>query len=122
MITRQQFLDFIKEEFFVEADYPFDNDYDAAIFRHKDNRKWFALVMKVARNKFVGNDNRLVEVANLKCEPLLRQPLMQNRGIYTAYHMNKVHWISIILEEITLEELRPLVEMSYDLTAKKKRA
>ncbi len=115
-MTRRQFLDYIEQEYGVLPDYHFKEDFDSAVFRHKDNRKWFGLVMQVSKYKLVGNEKRLVDVLNLKCEPLLRQPLMQNRGIYECYQMNKVHWISVILEEVELDEITSLVEMSFDLT------
>lgn len=115
-MTRQQLLEYVKEEFGVEPDKPFNNDFDSMVLRHKDNKKWFALVMQVAKNKLTGSDGRIVDVLNLKCEPMLRQPLMQNKGIYECYHMNKIHWISVILEEVSLEDVKPLLDMSFELT------
>lgn len=118
-MTRQQLIDYVKEEFNINPDKPFNNDFDSIVFRHKENKKWFGLVMKVEKNKIAGNETRIVDVLNLKCEPMLRQPLLQNKGGYVAYHMNKVHWISVILEEVSLEDVVPLVEMSYDLIKNK---
>lgn len=116
-MTKQQLINFVEDEFNIKPDYPFDNDFDSAVFRHKTNKKWFGLVMKVKRNKIIGDDDRVVDVLNLKCDTMIREPLLKNKGIYVAYHMNKIHWISVILEEIELEEVIPLIEMSYDLTS-----
>lgn len=116
LMTRSDFLEFVEEEFNIKPDKPFEDDFDTMVLRHKDNKKWFGIVMKISKNKLVGEDKRKVDVLNIKCLPLLRQSLLKNKGIYVAYHMNKIHWISVILEEITLQELRPLVEMSFDLT------
>lgn len=118
-MTRQQFLDYIFDEFSVKPDFPFENDFESAIFRHKDNKKWFALVMEIDKSKLDGKTTQKIDVVNLKCDPILREPLLQNRGIYPAYHMNKVHWISVVLKEITLQEIQPLVEISFNLTKKK---
>lgn len=116
LMTRSDFLKFVEEEFNIKPDKPFEDDFDTMVLRHKDNKKWFGIVMKISKNKLVGEDKRKVDVLNIKCLPLLRQSLLKNKGIYVAYHTNKIHWISVILEEITLQELRPLVEMSFDLT------
>lgn len=116
LMTRSDFLEFVEEDFNIKPDKPFEDDFDTMVLRHKDNKKWFGIVMKISKNKLVGEDKRKVDVLNIKCLPLLRQSLLKNKGIYVAYHMNKIHWISVILEEITLQELRPLVEMSFDLT------
>ena len=118
-MTREQLYDYVKEDFGVEPDFPFDKDFKTAILRHKGNKKWFGAVLPVEKNKITGNENRIVDVLDLKCDPMLRQPLLQNKGVYVAYHMNKVHWISVILEEVSLEEVVPLVEMSYDLIKNK---
>ncbi len=117
-MNRQQLIEHIKEEFGVSFDKPFKDDFDSMVFRHKDSKKWFALVMQVKRNKLVGQDERFVDVLNLKCDPILRHALLQNKGVYVAYHMNKVHWISVILEEAEFQDVATLVEMSFDLTKK----
>ncbi len=117
-MTRQQLLDFVQDEFSVLPDFPFDKDFETAVLRHKENKKWFALLMKVSKSKLTGGSDEKVDVLNIKCDPILKQPILQNKGFYTAYHMNKVHWISIILEETTLNDVVPYIEMSFDLTKK----
>lgn len=119
-MTREQLLQFVKEEFGVLPDKPFDNDFDSMVLRHKDNKKWFALIMKVSKEKLAGIEKRLVDVLNVKCDPMIRQALLKNKGVYESYHMNKVHWVSVILEEVSLKDVVPLVEMSFDLTKKGK--
>lgn len=117
-MTRQQLFDFVEKEFSVSPDYPFDKDFETAVFRHKSNKKWFALFMKVPKSKLNGNSNEKVDVLNIKCDPLLKQPMLQNKGFYVAYHMNKVHWISIILEEVSIKDISAYIEISYNLTKK----
>lgn len=117
-MTRQQLFDLIEDQFAVQPDYPFSNDYDSAVFRHKNNRKWFALLMKVPKCRMGLGGNEIAEVLNLKCDPMLREPLMQTKGIYVSYHMNKVHWISVLLDEIDDSTLETLLEMSFNLTKK----
>mgnify|MGYP003474968838 CR=1 FL=1 len=44
-------------------------------------------------------------------------------AVVPAYHMNKLHWVSIILDgSMSDEEIRRLVHDSYRLTAPKKAA
>jgi predicted DNA-binding protein (MmcQ/YjbR family) len=55
--------------------------------------------------------------ANLKCDPkrslVLRE---QYHGITAAYHMNKKHWNSVMLNgRVPTELIRELVDHSYDL-------
>ena len=57
---------------------------------------------------------------NLKCEPLLIDALRTETGFYPAYHMNKEHWNSIILDgSVPDEDIKLMISDSYDLTINK---
>lgn len=59
---------------------------------------------------------------NLKSSPILIGTLLQEAGFYPAWHMNKSQWITAVLDGTAEEEtLIPLVSMSYDLTAPKRK-
>lgn len=61
-----------------------------------------------------------MEIVNLKCEPDLIPTLIHESRIYSAYHMNKQHWISVDIEGYEdLDKLKILVDMSYQLVGKK---
>ena len=47
-------------------DYPFDEDFETAVLRHADNRKWYAVAMKVSRRKFGGPCDEVIDVVNMK--------------------------------------------------------
>ena len=51
-MTRQAFFSFCLSAFGTAPDNPFDDGPVTAVLRHADNRKWFALVMRVSRRKF----------------------------------------------------------------------
>lgn len=101
----------------VEADYPFADGLDTASFRNPRNQKWFALLIGKVSGKCLGLGwEEAVQVLNLKCDPLLIPSLMDHQKIFPAYHMNKEHWISLLLNSpITQEEMIFLVDMSYQL-------
>ena len=41
---------------------------------------------------------------------------VHNKNIFPAYHMNKKHWISIVLDKnIKLEAIKELIDISYSL-------
>ena len=50
----------------ASPDYPFDEDFETAVLRHTNNRKWFAIVMKVSRRKFGFDNDDVIDVVNLK--------------------------------------------------------
>ncbi len=110
----------IKKHFDIDPDYPF-RDKDTVIFRHKDNRKWFAATIKVSREKLGLKGDEICDVVDLKCDPILSVFYRAIPGILPGYHMNKEHWITVLLDgSVERETLWELVKLSYDLTAPKK--
>ena len=65
-MTKEAFLAFCGAELGTEPDYPFDEDFETAVLRHKGSRKWFAVVMKVSRRKFGIDSDEAVDIVNLK--------------------------------------------------------
>lgn len=43
-MTKQQFLEYCLNTYGTSPDYPFDEDFETAVLRHGENRKWYALV------------------------------------------------------------------------------
>ncbi len=121
-MTREEFFALVEDEFAVTPDYPFDKDFVSAVFRHKSNRKWFALLMQVPKNRLGFEGSDVVEVLNLKCDPIFRTAVLENRGIIESYHMNKTHWISVLIEQVDTDILKTLLEMSFQLTDAKPKA
>lgn len=58
-----------------------------------------------------------LDALNLKCDPVLNSLLRGEEGILPAYHMNKKHWITILLDSsFPKEQVYNLIDNSYDLT------
>ncbi len=51
-MTKQEFFEYCLDTYGTSPDYPFDEDFETAVLRHADNRKWYAIVMRVSRHKF----------------------------------------------------------------------
>lgn len=50
-MIREDFFKMMHDEFGCEPDYPFAGDFQSAVFRRKDNLKWFAIVLTVEAKK-----------------------------------------------------------------------
>ena len=116
-MTRQQLDEYISGEYGIEKDFPFEEQ-NIYVFRHKDNRKWFALVMEISAEK-LGGEQTNIWVVNIKCDPILKAGFLSQQGIYPAYHMSKEHWLTIRLDEANEKDIETLISISFDLTAKK---
>ena len=91
-------------------DYPFDPPTSAAM-RHRTNRRIFALIFEREGKVWI----------NVKAEPL-RADFWRDAysAVVPGYHMNKRHWISIILDgSMRDDEVMRLIEDSYLLTQEK---
>lgn len=120
-MTKQSFLDYCHNKFGTSPDYPFDDDFETAVLRHADNRKWFALLMKVSRRKFGFDSDETVDAVNLKLPVEMFGSFGKADGVYPAYHMNKLHWISVLLSDATDETIAFLTGVSYEATKFKPR-
>lgn len=91
------------------------------IFKNPQNNKWYALIMNIDKSKIDKSSNGKIEVINLKLNPIKIRKLLNKKGYYKAYHMNKENWITIILDEtIPDEEILELIEESHNFTIKSK--
>ena len=115
-MTKQQFLSLCLNTYGTSPDYPFDEDFETAVLRHSDNRKWYAIVMRVSRRKFGLNSDEEVDVVNLKLPTEMFGSFGATDGVYPAYHMNKLHWISVILPDAPDDVVQFLVDVSFEAT------
>ena len=115
-MTKQDFLSYCFDTYGTSPDYPFDEDYETAVLRHADNRKWYALVMQVSRRKFGLDSDEVIDVVNLKLPTEMYGSFGAADGVYPAYHMNKFHWISVLLPDAPEDVVRFLVNVSFEAT------
>ena len=120
-MTKQQFLEYCLNTYGTSPDYPFDEDFEAAVLRHASNRKWYAVSMKVARRKFGFESDEVIDVINLKLPTEMFGSFCAAEGVYPAYHMNKLHWISVLLPDAPDDVLRFLVNVSFEATKPSKK-
>ena len=89
-------------------DYPFD-DPNWTAMRHRTNRKTYAFIFERQGHLWI----------NVKAEPQWGDFWKSSYpAVVPAYHMNKRHWISVILDgTMPQDELSALIRGSYRLTA-----
>ena len=115
-MTKREFFEYCLDAYGTAPDHPFDEDYETAVLRHGDNRKWYAIVMRVSRRKFGFDCDEVIDVVNLKLPVEMFGSFGSDEGVYPAYHMNKLHWISVLLPDASPETVEFLVGASYGAT------
>ena len=96
---------------------PFKKHPEILAFVNEKN-KWYALFSDVDYNKLNKNTDitTKVKILNVKHHTDEISDIIDNQNIFPAYHMNKKHWISIVLDKnIKLETIKELIDISYSL-------
>ena len=107
-MTKSEVIDYALTLSGAAADSPFENDSETVVLRHSDSGKWFGLIMQLGEKHII----------NLKCEPMNADFLRSvYEGVTPAYHMNKYHWNSVILDgTIPDKDIEIMIKDSYALT------
>ena len=78
-----------------------------------------AVLLRVPRNRLGLSGEEETDILDVKCDPALARALCAEGkagGILPGYHMNKNHWITILLDgTVKKERIFPLLEMSREL-------
>lgn len=119
-MKREEIFEYAKNVYGSEPEYLWKQNPTAAILRTKDAEKWYAVIMSVSREKLGLEGDGDAEIIDVKCDPAIVSTLVQAQGFLPAYHMNKDHWITILLDG-TVDEIKILdfLDKSYELVDQK---
>ena len=116
-------FEYIKKKYKTSPEYLWKRYPEYAVFRHADNNKWFALQAAVPGDKLGIDRDEPVQIINVKVDDIFfRDMLIKQEGIIPAYHMNKQHWITVLLDgSVKQEQVFDLIDASYMATASAKK-
>ena len=139
--SAKKIISYVKEKFDGELEFLWD-DYDGAVFRNQDNKKWYGVIRKVREKSFVTStlkrmkidgvisdhpllnikdfsDDDYIEVLDLHIDKEKSKEVIDYQNVFPGYHMNKESWITIILDKNTkLKDTYRLLDDSYQMTVK----
>lgn len=107
MNSRREAVSFCMRLGSVYEDYPF-HDANWTVMRHIHNKKVFAYIYERQDHIWI----------NVKCDPQWRDLWRSTfSSVIPAYHMNKEHWNSIILDgSVPDADIERMIAESYELT------
>lgn len=106
---------FIESEYGDKAEFLFEHD-DTAVFRKGVKKKWYAVIMTVSKRRLGLNSDEKVQVLNVKLNPNEIALMIDYIGYFPAYHMNKKHWCTIVLDgTLCVDEICCRIKQSYEL-------
>ena len=109
-----ELMAYVRENYGDELEFLWEKFPDCAVWRRRDSRKWYAVLLTVSRRKLgLPSDDR-AEILDLRCDPELLQQRIDNRFYFPGWHMNKKHWYPIILDgSVPLERICRHIDESY---------
>lgn len=114
-VDREEIFEYVKKQYGTIPEYLWSSSPDSAVLRHH-NGKWYAVIMNVERSKLGLDEDDTVEIMDVKCDPEMTGMIIQTYGFLPGYHMNKQHWITILLDGTVGEsKILDFLDMSYDL-------
>lgn len=114
--TEKSVLDYVKNAYSSELEYLWRDD--NAVWRRKDTGKWFGAVLVVAADKFLRRGDK-IKVLDLRAEPEYIDRAVDGVNFFRGYHMNKKHWITVVLDgSVSESEIFKMIDKSYILADK----
>ena len=114
-VDREEIFEYVKKQYGTIPEYLWSSSPDSAVLRHH-NGKWYAVIMNVERSKLGLDGDDTVEIIDVKCDPEMTGMIIQTYGFLPGYHMNKQHWITILLDGTVGEsKILDFLDLSYDL-------
>lgn len=111
----EEIFEYVQKQYGTVPEYLWSKSPDSAVLRHK-NGKWYAVFMTVEKSKLGLEGNDLVDIMDVKCDPEMTSMIIQTYGFLPGYHMNKQHWITILLDgSVSEAKTLDFLDMSYDL-------
>ncbi len=104
------------EKYGSEPEYLWEKFPDNAVLRRKDTGKWYAAVLTAKKSSLGFAGEETMEVADLRADPEEISKIVDGVRILPGWHMNKKHWISVLLDgSVSFEEVTSLLANSFAL-------
>lgn len=117
MANRQDIINYAKETYGTSIEYLWASSPTSGVLRHSHNNKWYAAILEAPKNKVGVEGDGWIDILDIKCEPDMVATLAVQEGFAPAYHMNKKHWVTIVLDgRVDDEMIYNLLDLSYELT------
>lgn len=117
--VRENTVAAFEERYGILHETPFKDDPVSTVFKTKTSKKWFAVMMRIPADRLGLKGKNLIDVVNIKLPPDTIDSVIDNVHYFRAYHMNKVHWISVKPDkDLDMTQFISLVDISYSLVEK----
>lgn len=115
----QKLIQYVSDTYGDDLEFLWEKFSDNAIWRRKDNQKWYGVLLTVKKDKLGLLSDERAEIIDLRAAAEDIDNLVDNEKFFRGYHMNKKHWITICLDgSVPLSEIQKMLDVSYELARK----
>ena len=115
----KEIIDYIRAKYGDELEFLWQKFPDNAVWRRKDNKKWYGALLIIPKSKLDAHSNEMVEIIDLRIKPEQVKATIDNKKYFAGWHMNKNNWFTIILDDsVPTSEICQRIGESYKLATK----
>ncbi len=113
----KEVIEYVEQRYGDKLEFLWEKFDDNAIWRNKQNNKWYALLLTVSKRKLGIESDDIVEIIDLRYQKEEIDRIIDNKNIFPGYHMNKKSWITIKLDNsVDIKQIYKLIDNSYNLS------
>lgn len=111
----KEIISYITEKYGDSPEYLWAKYPNNTVFRESSTNKWYAAILTASKTHFMPGDGD-IEVIDIKGDPNEIASLIDNATYFPAYHMNKKHWFTILLNNsVPTAEIFKFIDKSYHI-------
>lgn len=115
-IFRADILGFAAQTYGTKEEYLWASVPNYAVLRHPSG-KWYGIIMDIPKKRLGMDSDEIIDILVIKCDQVLKAALLETQGFLPAYHMNREHWITVLLDGSAEKDLAlHLLDASYRMT------
>ncbi|MDE7182387.1 MAG: MmcQ/YjbR family DNA-binding protein [Clostridia bacterium] len=112
-------IEYVRGKYGDELEYLWQTFPSNAVWRRKDNKKWYGILLLLSKRKLGLDSDEVVDVIDLRIDPEVLPEIMDGERYFAGYHMNKKSWFTMCLDgSVPFEEICTWLDKSYDLAKK----
>lgn len=112
-------IEYVAEKYQDSPEFLWKKFSNNAIFRRKDNQKWYAALLIISKKKLGIDSDEIIDIIDLRIDPAQIDETVDGQKYFPGFHMNKRHWLTICLDgSVPIDEICNRIDASYILAKK----
>lgn len=115
-LQAKEIIAYVRDKYGDAPEYLWTKFPDNAVWRCKDNKKWYGALLTVRADKLGIDCDKKIEILDLRIKAEELKTTVDGQRFFKGYHMNKKHWYTLLLNgSIPTEEICRRIDESYVL-------